>query len=104
MSELRAKYQQAFEAFTRRDYAAAISGYQAVIEADPSFALAYQGLAEAYARLDRLDDAIETIQKAIALEPGESLFQTSLSRFLQRQGRIAEAEAAAAQASNLQRR
>jgi Tfp pilus assembly protein PilF len=104
MSGLREKYQKAFDAFARGDYDAAIAGYNDALQADARFALAYQGLAEVYARLGRMDEAVETIQKAIALEPGESLFHTSLSRFLQRQGRIAEAEAASAQASSLQRR
>ena len=103
MSELRAKYQEAFEAFARQDYEAAVAGYRHVIELDPSFALAYQGLAEVYGRMDRLDDAIEAIHKAIEIDPDESLFHTSLSRFLQRLGKIPEAEAAAAQAANLQR-
>ena len=42
------------------------------------------------------------IQKAIEIEPGESLFYTSLSRFLQRQGKVPEAEEAAGQAARLQ--
>ena len=100
--DLKAIYQEAFAAFARGELETAVEGYRAAIEADPRFALAYQGLAEAYSRLDRLDEAVETIHKAIEIEPGESLFHTSLSRFLQRQGRIPEAEAAAAQANQLQ--
>jgi DNA-binding SARP family transcriptional activator len=68
-----------------------------------AFTLAYQGLAEVYGRLDRLDEAIETIRRAIELEPEESLYHTSLSRFLQRQGKIPEAEEAAMMAQRLQR-
>ncbi len=102
MTELREIYQKAFDAFVRQDYDEAVQGYQALIEADPGFVLAYQGLAEVYSRQEKLDLAIETIKKAIELEPNESLYHTSLSRFLQRQGKIPEAEAAAADAARIQ--
>jgi tetratricopeptide (TPR) repeat protein len=104
MPELRVLYQEAFDAFARQEYDAAITLYHRVIEVDPSFALAYHGLSEAYSRSGQLDEAVETIQKAIGLEPEESLFHTSLSRFLQMQGKIPEAETAAAVASQLQSR
>ena len=103
MADLRAQYQEAFGAFARGDLKAAITSYEALVGQAPEFALAFQGLAEAYARLGQLDDAIAAIRRAIELEPGESLYHTSLSRFLQRQGNIPEAEEAAAQATRLQR-
>lgn len=104
MADIAAMYKEAFGAFTRGELEEAIGGFQKVVEADSGFALAYQGLAETYARLDRLDEAIETIKKAIEVEPDESLYHTSLSRFLQRQGRIPEAEEAAMVATRLQSR
>ena len=97
-------YKEAFGAFTRGELEEAVGGFQKVSEADGGFARAYQGLAETFARLDRLDEAIETIKKAIEVEPDESLYHTSLSRFLQRQGRIPEAEEAAMVATRLQSR
>ena len=102
MSDLKAKYQSAFDAFVNQEYVDAIAGFLEVIEADANFELAYQTLAEVYSRVDRLDDAIATIKKAIELDPNESLYLTSLSRFLQRQGKIAEAEEAAAGAARVQ--
>jgi tetratricopeptide (TPR) repeat protein len=99
----KAQYQEAFAAFARGDLAGAVARYEALVGAAPEFALAFQGLAEVYARLGQLDDAIAAIRRAIELEPDESLYHTSLSRFLQRQGNIPEAEEAAAQASRLQR-
>jgi len=102
MADLRALYQEAFDAFTRQDYDEAVTRYQRVIEADPSFALAYQGLAEVYSRSGHLDEAVGAIRKAIEFEPDESLYYTSLSRFLQMQGKIPEAEEAAAAANRLQ--
>ena len=103
MADVAGMYKDAFGFFTRGELEAAIEGFRSVIEADASFTLAYQGLAEVYGRLDRLDEAIATIRKAIELEPDESLYHTSLSRFLQRQGKIPEAEEAAMVASRLQR-
>jgi predicted Zn-dependent protease len=103
MTDLRSRYQEAFGAFARGEVEVAVTRYEALVAQAPDFALAFQGLAEAYARLGQLDDAIAAIRRAIELEPEESLYHTSLSRFLQRQGNIALAEDAAAQASRLQR-
>ncbi len=102
MADVKQLYKDAFGAFARSDFDAAIDGYKKVVEADPAFALGWQGLAEVYARQDRLDLAIEAIGKAIEADPGESLYYTSLSRFLQRQGKIPEAEAAAMEAQRVQ--
>ncbi|HTO54441.1 MAG TPA: tetratricopeptide repeat protein [Myxococcota bacterium] len=99
MSELRSLYQQAFDLMAAGKYPEAVGAYQKVLAADRSFGLAYQGLAEVYSRMNRLDDAVATIKKAIECDPDEGLFHTSLSRFLQRQGKIPEAEEAAAVAA-----
>jgi tetratricopeptide (TPR) repeat protein len=99
MSELRSLYQNAFDLFVAGKYDEAVSAYQKVLAADARFSLAYQGLAEVYSRMNRLDDAIATIRKAIECDPDEALFHTSLSRFLQRQGKIPEAEEAASVAA-----
>jgi len=102
MPDVKQLYKDAFAAFAAGDLDLAVEGYRKVVDVDPSFALGYQGLAEVFARQERLDDAIEAIRKAIEAEPGESLYFTSLSRFLQRQGKIPEAEAAAAEAQRVQ--
>ncbi len=104
MADVKQLYKDAFAAFAGGDLDAAIEGYKKVAEADAGFSLAWQGLAEVYARQDRLDLAIEAIGKAIEADPGESLYHTSLSRFLQRQGKIPEAEAAALEAQQVQTR
>lgn len=103
MTDRKAQYQEAFGAFARGDLRGAVTRYEALVAEAPDFALAFQGLAEVYSRLGQLDNAIAAIRRAIELEPAESLYHTSLSRFLQRQGNIPEAEEAAAQASRLQR-
>ncbi len=102
MADLKAMYKEAFDAFVREEYDVSIAAYQRLLEANSGFALGYQGLAEAHSRSGQLDDAITAIRKAIELEPEEGLYHTSLSRFLQMQGKIPEAEEAAAIANRLQ--
>jgi tetratricopeptide (TPR) repeat protein len=102
MADLKATYQEAFDAFLRQEYDTAIEGYSRALEIDARFALAYQGLAEAHSRKGDLDAAVEAIQQAIEIDPEESLFHTSLSRFYQMQGRIPEAEQEALVAARLQ--
>jgi type IV pilus assembly protein PilF len=102
MADIKALYQAAFDSFLQQDYDAAIEGYQRAIEASPEFALAFQGLSEAYAKKGDLDRAIEAAKRAIELDPEEGLYHTSLSRFYQMQGRIHDAEEESLIASRLQ--
>lgn len=104
MADVKQLYKDAFAAFARGDLDAAVEGYKKVAEVDAGFSLAWQGLAEVYARQNRLDLAVEAIGKAIEADPDESLYHTSLSRFLQRQGKVPEAEAAALEAQRVQAR
>jgi tetratricopeptide (TPR) repeat protein len=104
VADLKALYKEAFGAFSRRDFDAAIAGYRRVLELSPSFALGWQGLAEALAKHGDLDEAIRAIDRAIECEPTESLYHTSKSRFLQAQGKIPEAEEESMIASRLQSR
>ncbi len=104
MAGAKALYKEGFAAFARRDYPTAIAVYRRALEEDPRFVLAWQGLAEAHAKDGDLARALEAIDHAIELEPSESLFHTSKSRFLQQQGRIPEAEEEAMIASRLQSR
>jgi len=102
MADVISMYKDAFRLFAAGDLEGAIAAYLAVIEANPEYGLAYQGLSGAYARHGNLDLAIDAIRRAIEIEPNEPLYLTSLSRFLQRQGKIPEAEEAAARALQLQ--
>ena len=71
MADVKQLYKDAFAAFAGGDLDAAIEGYKKVAEADAGFSLAWQGLAEVYARQDRLDLAIEAIRKAIEADEAE---------------------------------
>ncbi len=104
MADKKTLYKQGFDAFSSGDYDTAIEKYGEVIGLDPDFSLVHQALAEVYARREEFERAIESIDRAIELEPDESLYHTSKSRFLQRQGKVPEAESEAAIAQRLQSR
>ena len=56
----------------------------------------------ALSRTGALGEAVEAAQRLVELEPDDALSHTNLSRLLQQQGRIPEAEAAMAEAMRLQ--
>ena len=58
-------------------------------------------LATAQSKLGRQEEAISTLQRVIELTPNDAFAFTSLSIFLQRQGKVPEAEAASAKARML---
>ena len=60
-------------------------------------------MAQSYDQKGMIDDAITTIKRAIALNPKEPLYHTSLSVLYRKKGMIPEAEAEMAQAMALQR-
>jgi tetratricopeptide (TPR) repeat protein len=101
MSDARALQREAFAHFRggRLDEAAAT--YREALAADPSLALAWNGLAMVLERQGDLDGAIEAARRLVALEPDEALGHTSLSMFYQRKGLIAEAEEEKAIATRL---
>ena len=54
-------------------------------------------------KLENFDEALLAAKKAVACNPEDALAHTSLSMCFQRKGMIPEAEAAMAQAAQLQR-
>jgi Flp pilus assembly protein TadD len=102
MSVARPLYKQGFEHFAKGDLSEAVALYRRAIEADPAFALAWNGLSMALARQGELPAAIEAAQKLVELEPDDPLSHTNLSRLLQQNGQIPEAEEARARAMQLQ--
>jgi tetratricopeptide (TPR) repeat protein len=101
MADARAIYKEAFQHYTRAEFADAIDAYRRCLELDAGLANAWSGLAMALARSDDLDGAIEAARKAIELEPDEPLGHTSLSMFYQQKGMIPEAEDEKALATRL---
>jgi Flp pilus assembly protein TadD len=92
MSDARALYKEGFDHFVNDRLDEAVGCYRRAIEADPTLAIAWNGLAMALAQRGDLDGAIEAGKKLVELDPEDPLGHTSLSMFYQRKGMIAEAE------------
>lgn len=73
-------------------YAEATDEYQKAIELDPSAERAYTGLADAYARMNRIADAENAYRQAIAANPNSALAYERLGAFCLQQAEYAKAE------------
>jgi Flp pilus assembly protein TadD len=98
MNEAKTHYMAGLKHFGANRFEEAITEYRLALEAKPDWAELYNAIATAQSKLDRLDEAVATIHRAIELDPNDAFFYTSLSIFLQRQGKVPEAEAAGAKA------
>ena len=104
VSDARALYKQAFQAFVQGRVEEAVAGYRQALSVDPALAIAWNGLAMALAQQGDLDGAIDAGRRLVELEPDEPLGHTSLSIFYQRKGLIREAEDEKAAAARLSMR
>ena len=74
----------------------ALLEYAKALEQAPDSPEVLNAVAISQSKLGRHDEAIATIQRVIAITPEDPFAYTSLSIFLQRQGKIPEAESAGA--------
>lgn len=102
MADARSLYQEGLAHFVAQRYEEAAAVYRRACEADPEFALAWNGLAMALQRKGDLDGALEAARRLVELEPEEALAHTSLSIIYQQKGMIPEAEEEKALAMRLQ--
>jgi Flp pilus assembly protein TadD len=98
MTDAKTHYLAGLKHFGQNRFEEAIAEYDKAFELKPDWADVLNAKATAQSRLGRHDEAVATIQAAIELDPNDAFAFTSLSIFLQRQGKIPEAEAAAAKA------
>jgi tetratricopeptide (TPR) repeat protein len=91
-------YDEGIDLFSEGRYDEAIRAYEKAIELDPGFVDALHGLALALAENGDVRAAIVVARRIIAASPDDPLGYTSLSMLLQKDGKIADAEAAAAEA------
>ena len=91
-------YETAVDLYGEGKLEEAVEKYIEAIAIAPEYVDALHGLAMAYAGLNSLNDAIEIARKVCDLTPDDALAHTTLSIFLQQQGKIKEAEAAGARA------
>jgi tetratricopeptide (TPR) repeat protein len=101
MSDARALQREAFSHFAAGRIDEAVAGYRGALALDPALAIAWNGLAMALEKAGDLDGAIAAAKRLLELEPEEALGHTSLSRFYQQKGMIAEAEDEKALATKL---
>jgi len=102
MSDARTLYREGFQHFVDDRLDEAIACYRRAVEADPTLAIAWNGLSMAYRNQGDLDRAIETGLKLVELEPDDALNHTNLSILYQKIGMVPEAEAEMAVAMQLQ--
>lgn len=98
MADAKTHYLAGLKLFGQNQFEAAIAEYEHALAARPDWTDVLNALATAQSKLGRHEEAVATIQRAIALEPNDAFAFTSLSIFLQRMGKIPEAETAAAKA------
>jgi Flp pilus assembly protein TadD len=102
MSNARSIYKNGFDHYVNGRNEEAIAGFREALEVDPTLAIAWNGLSLALGRIGDLEGAVEAANKLVELEPDEPLSHANLSRLLQQQGLVPEAEAAMAIAGNLE--
>ena len=95
-------YDAALNHFAENDLEGAVNAFKELIDTYPDYIEGYLGLGHAYERLSLYDEAIEAVQKAIAIDPKDPLAYTSLSICYQRKEMIQEAEDAMAKSQELQ--
>lgn len=104
MSDPRAIYKEGFAHFVEGEVDQACEKYREALAADEQLAIAWNGLSIALQRRGDLPGAIEAAERLVELEPDDPLSHTNLSRLLQQQGKVPEAEAEMAIANQLQMR
>ncbi len=89
--------------YGKNDFEGALVELGKAVEIDPAFADAHLAMGHALHKLMRLPEAVEAIKKAIAVNPSEPLYHTSLSTVFRDLGMIREAEEEMAASFQLQR-
>lgn len=101
MSDAKTHYLSGLKLFGQNKFEESIAEYRLALAEKPDWAEVIHALATSQSKLGQHDQAIATLQRVIELTPSDSFAFTSLSIFLQRAGKIADAETAAAKARML---
>lgn len=101
MTDAKTHYLAGLKLFGQQKFEEAIAEYRLALERQPEWAEVLHALATAQSKQGKQDEAIATVNRVIALTPNDPFVFTSLSIFLQRAGKIADAETAAAKARML---
>jgi len=95
---------QGFDLFAGGNPDGALETLKQAAAADPDYIEAWRNLAMVYGVKGMLDDAVAAARRVVEIDPDDHLGYVSLSMFLQRQGKIPEAEDAKAEAMAAQMR
>jgi len=98
MDDAKTHYMAGLKHFGQNRFEEAIAEYTQALALKPDWADVLNAVATAQSKLGRHEEAVATIERAIEINPNDAFSFTSLSIFLQRQGKIQEAETAAAKA------
>jgi len=98
MSDKIEHYKAGLKLFGENKFEEAIAEYKLALEIDDKWEDGLHAIAMAYMSAGKLDDAIETANFLLTLNPNDPFIHTSLSMFYQRKGMIDEAETESAKA------
>ena len=101
MGEPKTHYMAGLKLFGQQKFEEAIAEDRLALEQKADWAEVLHAVATAQSKLGKQDEAIATVNRVIELTPTDPFAFTSLSIFLQRAGKIADAETAAATARML---
>ena len=98
MADAKTHYLAGLKLFGQNKFEEALVEYEQALAAKPDWTDVLNAIATAESKLGRHEQAVRTIERAIVIDPNDAFAFTSLSIFLQRMGKIPEAENAAAKA------
>ena len=101
MEEAERLYQESLTLFRTGNLDQAIAKLEEVLVLDPQQLDALETLGVLYSKVDRLDEAIEAMNRLAKLSPNHIMAHTNLSRFYVQKGMILEAEQEQAEARRL---
>src|SRR3989338_10974754 len=101
MESSEALYQAALSHFRSGDVQQAVAQLEKLLSQDSQHPDALEAVGIFYAKLDRLDDAIQTMKRLTKVSPNHIMAHTNLSRFYAQKGMILEAEQEQAEARRL---
>ena len=92
-------YGKALDLFAEQKLIDAAGLLAQAVQEDPRFADAHEALGVIYARLDRVDEAIECMNRVLEIDPGSVMAHTNLSVFYMKKGMKEKAEEEKAKAT-----
>jgi len=101
MADAKTHYLNGLKLFGQNKFEESIAEYRLALEQKADWADVLHALATSQSKLGQHAEAIATLERVIELTPNDAFAFTSLSIFLQRQGKVPEAEAASAKARML---